>query len=428
MDFTQAKASEAHAHSSLPNLRWRALGGVLLCGLLTAPFLQAQTRLEGRLMNGTTGQPVAHHTVQLLAPRGGMQQVASASTDAEGRFTFALTKSDSNAFYLLQAVFQGVNYHLSVQAESEAAQQADLTVYEPTSTPPRVRIQSARIIIHAEGERARVQELFALQNLAQPPRTYVNPDGTFRFRLGSAAGDPSAAVAGQMNIPIPQSVQDGKSPGEFYINYPLKPGLTGIMVAYDADYRSQQFALRDQVEYPIDQLELQVFPSTLAVESRRFESLGVDTVNGIRKFAAQNLPSQAVLEARVSGEAAPSSDSAGEASGGGVRTVPTSLTRLGVPLLVCFLLVLLWALGVRTAREYVAWKERGPASATHKQLESKLEALLNALADLDELHAAGKVVEKSYWKERLELKAKVVAILKKNPALLEPYAARHVPR
>ena len=64
-----------------------------------------------------------------------------------------------------------------------------------------------------------------------------------------------------------------------------------------------------------------------------------------------------------------------------------------------------------------------------EELEAKIDALLNSMADLDELHESGKIAEKAYWKERLELKAKVVAILKKTPpSLLESYATRHVPR
>jgi len=104
------------------------------------------------------------------------------------------------------------------------------------------------------------------------------------------------------------------------------------------------------------------------------------------------------------------------------------MTRLGAPALLCFFLVLLWALGVRVAREWPQWKKRQHASPEQKELEAKVEGLLNSLADLDELFAAGKVVEKSYWKERLELKARLVAVLKKNPSILEAYAIRRVPR
>jgi len=230
-------------------------------------------------------------------------------------------------------------------------------------------------------------------------------------------------------MPIPQAVQDGKTPREFSINYALQPGLTVVMVAYDADYSAGKFTLRDRVDYPIGQVELRISPPSLAVDSSVFKTAGVDSSSGEQTLRAEGLAPGSALEASVSGEAAPNA-APEEASGEGqIKTVPNSMARLGLPLLACFLLILLWALGVRLAKEWPHWKERQSSSPAQKELEAKVDGLLNSLADLDELLAAGKVPEKSYWKERLELKAKIVTILKKSsPALLEPYATRHAPR
>jgi hypothetical protein len=54
-------------------------------------------------------------------------------------------------------------------------------------------------------------------------------------------------------------------------------------------------------------------------------------------------------------------------------------------------------------------------------------ALFNSLGDLDELFAAGKVAERQYRRDRLDLKAQLMASLKKaSPLLLESYATRHI--
>ena len=74
------------------------------------------------------------------------------------------------------------------------------------------------------------------------------------------------------------------------------------------------------------------------------------------------------------------------------------ITRLEVPLLACFLLALLWALGIRLVKEWPRFQEQLKASPVQKELESEVDALFNSLADLDELLAAGKVAEKQYWK------------------------------
>ncbi|MGA2985535.1 MAG: carboxypeptidase-like regulatory domain-containing protein [Terriglobia bacterium] len=398
-----------------------------------AALLAAGGKISGQVVNGTTGSPVSNQTLQLLMPRGGMRQVSTAVTDANGRFAIASADLATDSFYLLQAVFQDVNYHAPVKFDDRGQARADITVYDSTRIAPPLRIQSARIIIRAEGDKVHVQEMFAIQNSADPPRSYMNSDGTFLFHLAKTTGDPTAAVAGLMNMPLPQPVNPGKGPGDFYIQYPLKPGLTVTMVAYDGDYAANKLDLSDSVGYPIDSVELLVSPSNLSVDSPLFKAAGADAETGSQKYLAENVPPNAGLAASVSGEAA-----AGEAAAGGapasqtdseVKMLPNSMTRMGGPLLACFLLVLLWGLGVRVAKEWPKWQAQQSASQLQKSLEAEVEKLFNALADLDELFATGKIAEKPYWKERLELKARLVATLKKAPpALLESYAIRHTPR
>jgi hypothetical protein len=282
--------------------------------------------------------------------------------------------------------------------------------------------------------------MFALRNNSNPPRSYVNANGTFLFHLGKTLSDPSAAVAGLMNMPLPQPVNPGKGEGNYNIQYPLKPGLTVAMVAYDADYSANKLDFADSVSYPIDGAELQVIPPGLMVASQVFKPAGVDADSGGQKYVAENVPPNAQLAAGLSGEAAAATTEAAGAepqqgsapaaeSDGEVKNLPNSMTRMGGLMLACFLLVLLWGLGVRVTKEWPKWKVQRSASQLQKVLEVEVENLFNSIADLDELFAAGKITEKPYWKERLELKARLVAKLKKAPpALLESYAIRHTPR
>jgi hypothetical protein len=166
--------------------------------------------------------------------------------------------------------------------------------------------------------------------------------------------------------------------------------------------------------------------------------VGLDAESGSQKYVAENVPPNTQLAASVSGEAAATEAAGSESMPSGtpasqsdaeVKTLPNSMTRMGGLLLACFLLVLLWGLGVRVTKEWPKWKAQKSASQLQKALEADVENLFNSLADLDELFATGKIAEKPYWKERLELKARLVAKLKKAPpALLESYATRHTPR
>ena len=395
----------------------------------TASVFAAGGQVSGQVVNGTTGRPVPNQTLQLLTPRAGMQQVASGTTDASGHFTIEKSDLATDAFYMLQAAYQDVNYHSPVKFNDRGQAQVDLTVYDSTKTAPPLVIQSARVIVRAEGDKVHVQEMFAIRNSADPPRSYVNVDGTFLFHLAKTTGEPSAAVAGLMNMPLPQPVNPGKGPGDYSIQYPLRPGLTVMMVAYEGDYAANKLDLADSVAYPIDSADLLVSPASLSVDSAVFKAAGSDTETGSAKYQAGSVPPNAQLAASISGEGGTATaEGASTQTESQVKTLPNSMTRLGAPLLACFLLVLLWGLGVRVTKELPRWKAQQSASEVHKALEAEVESLFNSLADLDDLFAGGKIAEKPYWKERLELKARLVAALKKAPpALLESYVIRHTP-
>ena len=404
---------------------------ILLAGLLAPALLRAQGRIEGQIVNGTVHRPVGNLKVLLLSPRQGMEQIAAASTDASGHFVFTQNGIDPASFYLLQANFQGVPYHAPVRFDSAGAATVNLPVFDSTRDPSSLRVRSLRVLVGAEGQKIRVQEEYEVENSSQPEHTYANADGTFAFHLSPQANEPNVTVTGLMNMALPQAPEHGKSPGDYKIRYAMKPGTTALTVSYEADYSTAQFTFSDRIPFPIDRAEMFVIPASLKVDSKDFKPAGTDTANNIQfqKFDAGSLPRGAALEAQFSGEAAVTPLPEDNSTEGTVKPVPNNMTRLGIPLFICFLLILLWALGIRVSKEWSRWKDQKAASPARKQLEAKADALFNSLADLDELFATGKIEKRKYWKERLELKAKLMALLKKGPPLqIEPYATRRNPR
>jgi hypothetical protein len=404
-----------------------ALAAALGAGALRA----TGARIQGRVMNATTQRPLSRGQVLLLSPQPqvGMKLIAKTSTDADGRFAFTGNDVNSSDFYLVQVNAQEVPYHFPVRFDSTGTATVDAQVYDSTRSSAALSVSLMRVLVRAAGEQVRVQEQFQVENHSQPPRTYSNPNGTFRFRLPPRASKPQAAVTGLMGMQLPQTPVAGKTAGEYVIYYPLQPGQTPIMVDYQADYAGQQFALTSQVPYPVSRAELYVMPASLTVVSPSLQPAGLDTANGVQEFEASNLAAGAELKANLSGNAPASAASSNPAGENPVQVEPNAMTKLGVPLLICLLALLLWALGIRASKEWSRWKQRLAALPERQQFEAQAEALLNSLADLDELFAAGKIEKKQYWKERLELKARLIANLKKSPpAVLDTYASDRAPR
>jgi len=409
---------------------WR---GLFLASILLAfasNLLAAGVTIEGQVVNGTDQRPADHQPVELLLPQGGMQMVGSATTDSSGHFSFSQSSLDSRAFYLLQAPYQGVNYHVPVKFDSQGAATAAITIYDSTHATPVLHVRKARIVLHADGNTVHVQELLGLMNESNPPRAYINPQGTFLFHLAAAPSQLQVAVASKLNMPIPQEPQAAATPGDFYIQYPIKPGLTVVMISYDADYAGNQFSLEDSIPYPIDYIELNVLPGDLAFNTKVFTpAAGQDPETGGKRFEAVHLASNKLLDGVLSGEAPPAQASGSGQADESVKILPNTMSHLTLFLLGCFLLILLWALGVRLSKERAGSKTSEGKRVVQKQIEVRLDQLFNSLVGLDDLFEAGKVPEKHYWKERLEMKARIAAILRKSPpTFLESYANRRLPR
>src|SRR5258708_2986244 len=89
------------------------MAGMALCLCLLAPaLLHAQGRIEGKVVNGTTGRPLANQKVLLLTPKPGegMQLIADTTTDSSGHFAFAQNGIGPSAFFLLQANVEQIPY------------------------------------------------------------------------------------------------------------------------------------------------------------------------------------------------------------------------------------------------------------------------------------------------------------------------------
>jgi len=414
------------------------LAAALMAAMLHSSMLLGQTKVQGSISNGTTDKPVARQQIRLLNPRAGAQ-VATATSDGAGHFAFAAAGLDPKSFYLVTTDFQGVSYNVPATFNSSGESNVKLTVYESTHSPAGIRIPAMRLLLGAEGPDLRVQEEYAIQNSSDPPRAYTVPGGTFKFHIPADAATPSVSVAGLMNVPLPQTPQPGEKPGDYSIGYALKPGVTMLTLQYTRPYQGASAEIRDGASFPIDQAELYVYPSSLSVSATGFQPSRVDSAHQVAVFAAPQFPPNTMAMAiRLNGDAASgpppgmdqgSSGGQESASQDQVKVVPNSISQVGLPILAGFLLLLFWALGVRVMRDWPRLKAQAAGGNSAPPLDTKVERLLTSIADLDELFAAKKVVESKYWKERLELKARLVTLLKKNPpAGLESYATRSHPQ
>ena len=278
-----------------------------------------------------------------------MQTAHSWVTDFQGRFSLPAEEFDPDGVYLLHLFYQGVRYDQPLNLQTDQGSEVEVEVFQTTDVLDSIRVRRARIFLRAEGEKLRVQEAYEVDNISNPPKTFLSSAGTFRIRIQSTHESLVITATGLLNLPIPQAMESTGKPGEYSIRYPFKPGPTVVHVSYDADYASARYALQDSISYEIDRVEVLISPADLVVSSSVLKSAGMDAGSGLARWEGGNLRPDAVLELNLEG-AAPAVGASEEGEDDGeIQRVPNAVGRFRVTLFlsILFFLVGAAALGLR---------------------------------------------------------------------------------
>ena len=196
---------------SLRRLQWRGLPKLRGCprafAFLFFLFLALPASagtLSGTVKNGTTGKTLAHQSVVLVALQGGMQELTSVETDANGRYQFNRPEIGQGPL-LVRVTFQTVNYS---QAVPPGRDTADITVFDSSAPAGALHITSRTIIFQPNGPRLLVGEDFMVENNSNPPATYANSKGTFEFGVPDGAEIGQVSATGPGGMPLTQGTID----------------------------------------------------------------------------------------------------------------------------------------------------------------------------------------------------------------------------
>jgi hypothetical protein len=191
---------------------------------------------DGTVVNRTTGKPQPGAMVILFSiGTSGPQPLATAQTDAQGKFTFA--QSAEGGPHLIEATYAGVTYNLMVPPGSPSSN-LQVEVYDSSKKPGAARVTQHIVLLEPVGQQLNVGETFFLENGGNV--TWHDPErGTLRFFVPAAAKDNlkvSARAPGSMTL---ERVAEPAGPRNVYkLNFPIKPGETRIDVTYSMPFTS----------------------------------------------------------------------------------------------------------------------------------------------------------------------------------------------
>jgi hypothetical protein len=195
----------------------------------------AYAAVDGTVTNRTTGKPQAGVTVTLSKlSQAGPEAVATAKTDAQGRFT--IDKALEQAPYLLQAAWQGITYNRMLPPGTPAANMA-VEVYDASSKPGAAQVAQHMVLLEpgANGQ-MNVSEAYLFENTGTT--TYNDPaSGTLKFFVPEGGKETLRVNATEpQGLPIETAPTAVKPAGTYKLDFPIKPGESRIDITYTVPY------------------------------------------------------------------------------------------------------------------------------------------------------------------------------------------------
>ncbi len=360
---------------------------------MTAAVLpKGDGRLVGSVQNGTPGgPPVANLTVTLRSfQHFDEMRAQTVEIGAEGQFVFENLPTDENFFYIASTEYNGVSFSTDfITFEPDTTEQAlTLKVYESSDTPGEIKVELAQWFVELRQGSLLVGELY---------RVAHDSDSIFTGNQEVVPGK-KAVVAYELPAGVSSLSVDGGQLGDRFIvtetgfvdTAPLAPGQSQLLIRYLLPYNGAKAGLSHAIPYDTGELSVLV-PQGANVQVEGLEQAGTQTVGDAEYISYQttNLPAgQAVSFSfsdldKAQASAAPATPNSSQSIFAHSPALLYGLSAL-VAVLVFGLLALI-LLRSRSEDE----DDQQPAGETDLVAEQK--RLLQAIADLDDSHAAGEL-------------------------------------
>ncbi len=360
-----------------------------------APLPVQTGTISGRVLNGTAGASVTGPlSVDLLGfnPDTGVVETITGTTDAQGAYAFAGVPYQAGRQFVVAVTYNNITYHSDVVEFPSDHNQLELpvNVYETTEDTAGLRINRIHtfLLFEVPGQ-VTVGQLYIFSNLGD--RTYQPADGrTVAFALPAGASG--------------LTVQDGEDGVTFFRteagfedSVPVLPGeatsqvLFSYQLPYDGELKFEQAVL-----YPVSEVNVLLGDLNVDLMGDGFIRAEATDASGtsFQNFSRLGLAANETLTFALQGQAAVA---AATEQPGGVTLGDSTSLAIGLGTLA----VVLLGLGVW-------WWRRTPRPARGRR--QNREDLLQALAELDDDRAAGKVSEAEYAQERQWLKQELTKV------------------
>jgi hypothetical protein len=372
--------------------------------VMPAAYAQAKGVVEGRLINRTDSSIVARGVdLEVMGLGGSMSTIRTAITDPAGRFR--IEGLPENLELVIRANYKGANYHGQVRFNPAGEAFVEIEVYESTDSMKDIQVEGAQLVFEMAGDQLKAVQTVIFNNKTNPPRTYINPKGSFRFSKPPGLLKPPlmSVTASGSSMPLVQPAKESADGQSYYSLYPLRPGVSTFEVQEVLPYTNQSYTYGGRFYQDVDSLKIGVIPHDLAVSGKGLSKRETNVQKNFTVYATPPVKAGAELAWTFSGGTPVSESESQEAAGDStIQTVPTEIMRNALiigPLLLMAFVLALWHAFNRSQNE------SQPVVNLHtRPLNERRDRLLNSIAEIDhryETHSGGR---QEFLKQRAKYK------------------------
>lgn len=369
--------------------------------------------VRGIVTNGTTEEPLADAEVKLRAFTVNFEETLNltATTDADGAFSFDLEDVPSDWVYLVSSSYGDLNFSSDAGRVSNAEPELELpvTVYDKTSDATMINIDQMHVIIDLFDGGIAVTELYVFGN--QSAAVFVGEsgnmdEGTVQITLPEGAEEISferAMGSFENAIPATEFFQTGDVWSD---TFPLNPGSGSLtlIVRYVFPYEDSA-DLSHQLKYRASQATIILPDAGIEVDDSSWSFQGAQQMgegSAFLMYDRTELPAGTELTIPLSGK--PQFDAVG-GNGSLPERDKTSelLIGAGALLLIAAAAVFVirnWQARTDADEQYEDEEEAPPVNAA----AAKKAQLLQSIVALDRAFKNGELEESDYTAQREQLK------------------------
>jgi hypothetical protein len=374
---------------------------VMIAVLSLPSHSQEKGVVEGRVINRTDPAIIIRGALlDVVGLSSGMSILKSTTTDASGKFR--VEGLPSNGPLMIRANYKGANYHAQVSFDEAGSARVEIEVCEPTNSMAGIQVEGIQMTFQAVGGQLVSVESISFNNKTNPPKTYVNPEGS--LRVSKAAGIvelPKIRVtAPGSSMPVVQPALESPDGSIYYSQYPLRPGITTFEVQQILPYANRSYTFAKKFFQDANSLHIGVIPKDMVLSGPGLTKIQSNSDKNFSVYKSPSIKAGSEVVWNLSGGSVVEEPVVPqEEEEANILKMPNAIGRnallIGSLLLAGFVVVLWYALN-HTPGAHDA------AGARMRQLIGLREKMLRHVADLDRRYETHHLNRQDYMRRREE--------------------------